>query len=932
MAGTNGKSSKFLPDGPDVEMLVEVFRCFICMEKLRDAHLCPHCSKLCCYVCICRWLTEQRSQCPHCRAPLRLHELVNCRWVEEVTQQLDTLQAAGLASQRRQDRDVDKCDCHQEKLSVYCWTCGLCICHQCALWGGTHSGHTFKPLEVVYEQHVTQIKDEIAHLRRRLVELISLVKEVERNVESVRAAKDERVREIRNAVELMIARLDSQLKAKLLTLMGQKNSLTQETEHLEALLQEVDHQLHTCTRSELIKKSSDLSRMIHQIRKKPMASFVTAPVPADFQSEIVPGYDNSTFVMQDFTQLQLKADPIYSPPLHVNGLSWRLKVYPDGNGVVRGNYLSVFLELTAGFPEASKYEYRVEMVHQDSLDASKNIVREFASDFEVGECWGYNRFFRLDLLASDGYHSTETDTLILRFQVRPPTFFQRCRDQQWYIGHLNMLQNQYLTQLTEMKERLALEINRNSCSNGMAATKTSSSEAPKTAAASGSSAQLARPQLEGSVASAPSQDSSKTASTMATSKSRTGVPACSSLHSQARSDKLSRKPQSQGPGGRRQRLSCSVSSPNLLLDPATVRSSSSSSSNVSSTTESEDGSELDECGEECIHSNSREMSVIGDNLNDENDVDDETMSGDNDVEYSLTHPLLFQDPELMGSALNTSRSHGYLSDRVSTSSLSDPLEDELALLHLFEMQDRNSTVQRPWSPALYAASRGSRQSKSWSSRHDCESVWRNHGRLLDSLQLDAARADPAQSTSGPASLVARTSDSGQQLYFPKLPVDYNMRNSSRNSQFGRQNKSTDPVGCPELYLRQSRSEWVKTPVGVPMCEGHLTVRSILQSLRGNTWCDKESDRKQGAATESSVGKSRSGGNSAVMSAENSVPSSDIPTAGHNETSFSWVPALMLSATRVQGNVDSPTNPESDSCSGVKDEKKPAECERSQGDN
>jgi tripartite motif-containing protein 37 len=49
---------------------------------------------------------------------------------------------------------------------------------------------------------------------------------------------------------------------------------------------------------------------------------------------------------------------VYSPPLHVNGLSWRLKVYPDGNGVVRGNYLSVFLELSAGLPETSKYEYR----------------------------------------------------------------------------------------------------------------------------------------------------------------------------------------------------------------------------------------------------------------------------------------------------------------------------------------------------------------------------------------------------------------------------------------------------------------------------------------------------------------------------------------------------------------------------------------------
>ena len=149
--------------------------------------------------------------------------------------------------------------------------------------------------------------------------------------------------------------------------------------------------------------------------KKPRATFVTGAVQADFQSEIVPGYDEKTFSMSLFSSLQSKADPVYSPLLSVNGLSWRLKVYPDGNGVVRGNYLSVFLELSSGLPDTSKYEYRVEMVHQGG-DTNKNIVREFASDFEVGECWGYNRFFRLDLLSSEGYLSS--DSLVLKFQVR----------------------------------------------------------------------------------------------------------------------------------------------------------------------------------------------------------------------------------------------------------------------------------------------------------------------------------------------------------------------------------------------------------------------------------------------------------------------------------------------------------------------------------
>lgn len=67
-------------------------------------------------------------------------------------------------------------------------------------------------------------------------------------MEMVRHAKDEKVREIKNAVELMVCRLDSQLKVKLLTLMRQKNSLTQETEQLEQLLQEIEHQLNTCSR------------------------------------------------------------------------------------------------------------------------------------------------------------------------------------------------------------------------------------------------------------------------------------------------------------------------------------------------------------------------------------------------------------------------------------------------------------------------------------------------------------------------------------------------------------------------------------------------------------------------------------------------------------------------------------------------------------
>jgi tripartite motif-containing protein 37 len=79
--------------------------------------------------------------------------------------------------------------------------------------------------------------------------------------------------------------------------------------------------------------------------------------------------------------------------------------------------------------EAQKYEYRVEMlaapVHGDPTQ--RRVTREFQSEFEVGECWGYNRFYRIDLLESEQYLS-EDDSLMLKFYVRAPTYAQHCKD------------------------------------------------------------------------------------------------------------------------------------------------------------------------------------------------------------------------------------------------------------------------------------------------------------------------------------------------------------------------------------------------------------------------------------------------------------------------------------------------------------------------
>ena len=57
------------------------------------------------------------------------------------------------------------------------------------------------------------------------------------------------------------------------------------------------------------------------------------------------------------------------------------------------------------------------MMNQSSRDDSDSFTREFTSDYEMEESWGYNRFFRLDLLSSEGFLDTKDDTLLFRYDV-----------------------------------------------------------------------------------------------------------------------------------------------------------------------------------------------------------------------------------------------------------------------------------------------------------------------------------------------------------------------------------------------------------------------------------------------------------------------------------------------------------------------------------
>ncbi len=61
---------------------------------------------------------------------------------------------------------------------------------------------------------------------------------------------------------------------------------------------------------------------------------------------------------------------------------------------------------------------------------------EYSSDFEVGECWGYNRFYWIEGIIEEGFIFEEDKSLRLKFFVRASTYSQHSKDLKWYIEEL----------------------------------------------------------------------------------------------------------------------------------------------------------------------------------------------------------------------------------------------------------------------------------------------------------------------------------------------------------------------------------------------------------------------------------------------------------------------------------------------------------------
>ena len=81
----------------------------------------------------------------------------------------------------------------------------------------------------------------------------------------------------------MNQKLEAELKSKLLALLAQKSSITDEIEFLESIQSEVDRELIHSPKSVLIAKSMELIKMLKDINKKPLVKHNKHTITPEFK-------------------------------------------------------------------------------------------------------------------------------------------------------------------------------------------------------------------------------------------------------------------------------------------------------------------------------------------------------------------------------------------------------------------------------------------------------------------------------------------------------------------------------------------------------------------------------------------------------------------------------------------------------------------------
>lgn len=419
-----------------IEHVSDMLNCFICFKKVRDAVICPFCSKFSCELCLKAWIGEKKQECPACRHQLSLGQIVKCRFLTDFSKIIESIKPQLLSNFRMHESNdsVDKCTEHGMKMQYYCLTCNKVICSDCVMFMKTHEGHKFERIRNVYEKRVDQLNREMSLIKRKIDEYDVYLMHLLKQSEALKKSKEDKVKDLLGLYRTLNAHLDTELNNRLQRIEDEKRKVEDDLEYFERINQDMTSQLKMLTPAKVIARSGELLKMLSDINSKKFNSSVPKTIVTDFGNSISIKPAMGTYVLKPYSIYKNSNEIVYSDNLVADGITWRIKIYPNGTGAYKNIYLSLFVEMVKGWSQVGSYCYKITLVKPER--ESENVEREYVSEFENSICWGYNRFIKIEDLENQGFLDREKDQFTLRYYIRPAHHLQKISDQGEYISYL----------------------------------------------------------------------------------------------------------------------------------------------------------------------------------------------------------------------------------------------------------------------------------------------------------------------------------------------------------------------------------------------------------------------------------------------------------------------------------------------------------------
>ena len=301
-----------------------------------------------------------------------------------------------------------------------------------------HKNHTIKKISEIYQKHIQNVKKEKNTLDSRCALLNQNLNDLNEKLSEIGTFKYKKTKELNETFKTLSEKLETNIENISKKLQSFREKISDRLVYLESNSKKINKEINDSTQSELIRKSDNIIQQIKQVNTESndeqLFKHISLNLSEEIPNEITPQYESSYFEINNYKSLlsSQNSDIIFSPEMRINGLIWRIKLYPLGNNSARGEYISIFLELTDGLVDKSVYYYKIELIN---FNRKKNFAQEYSSEFANGESWGYSKFFKLDRLEKEGFID-ENGKIGVKIYIRPGSYEILVRDLKNYIAVL----------------------------------------------------------------------------------------------------------------------------------------------------------------------------------------------------------------------------------------------------------------------------------------------------------------------------------------------------------------------------------------------------------------------------------------------------------------------------------------------------------------